>query len=62
MSQKYLTIRKSKVTLRLNKPVYVAMCMLNLSKELMFHYNTSSFMITLKVVMVTTQKVMITFY
>ena len=46
MSQKIfyndlITIRKSKVTLTLNKPVYVRMCILDLSKVLIyeFHYD-----------------------
>ena len=46
MSQKIfdndlVAIRKSKVTLTLNKPANVGMCMLDLSKELMqgFHYD-----------------------
>ena len=47
MSQKkYLTmiqsqIHKNKVTLKLNKPAYVGMCILDLSKVLMheFHYD-----------------------
>ena len=41
MSQKVLendllAIRKSKVTLKLNKPSYVGMCILHLSKVLMY--------------------------
>ena len=34
-------IRKSKVTLKLNKPSYIGMCILDLSKVLMyqFHYD-----------------------
>ena len=46
MSQKIfendlVTIRKSKVTLKLNKPAYAEMCILDLSKILMceFHYD-----------------------
>ena len=36
-----VTIRKSKVTLTLNKPAYIGMCILELNKELMyeFHYD-----------------------
>ena len=36
-----VAIRKSKVTLKFNKPVYIGMCILELSKVLMyeFHYN-----------------------
>ena len=56
MSQKMfdnglVAIRKSKVTLMLNKPIYVWMCILDLSKLLMyeFHYNY------IKINMVTTQ-------
>ena len=46
-----VAIRKSKVTLMLNKPIYVWMCILDLSKLLMyeFHYNY------IKINMVTTQ-------
>ena len=37
----FVTIRKSKVTLRFNKPAYVEMCILDLSKVLTyeFHYD-----------------------
>ena len=36
-----VTIRKNKVTLTLNKPAYIGMCLLELSKVLMyeFHYD-----------------------
>ena len=36
-----VAIRKSKVTLKLNKPAYIGMCILELSKVLMyeFHYD-----------------------
>ena len=56
MSQKIfgidlVTTRKSKVTLTLNKPAYVGMCILDLRKILMykFHYDY------IKINMVTTQ-------
>ena len=46
MSQKIfynnlVAIRKSKITLTLNKPAYIGMCILDLSKVLMyeFHYD-----------------------
>ena len=43
MSQKsfdtdLVTIRKSKVTLTLNKPAYVVMCVLDLSKALIYEF------------------------
>ena len=46
-----VTTRKSKVTLTLNKPAYVGMCILDLRKILMykFHYDY------IKINMVTTQ-------
>ena len=36
-----VAIRKSKLTLKLNRPAYIGMCILELSKALMyeFHYN-----------------------
>ena len=36
-----IAIRKSKISLKLNKPAYTGMCILELSKELMykFHYD-----------------------
>ena len=36
-----VAIRKSKLALKLNKPAYIGMCILELSKVLMyeFHYN-----------------------
>ena len=36
-----IAIRKSKISLKLNKPAYIGMCILELSKELMykFHYD-----------------------
>ena len=36
-----LAIQKNKITLRLNKPAYIGMCILDLSKSLMykFHYD-----------------------
>ena len=43
-------IHKSKVTLKLNKPAYVGICILDLSKVC-----TSSIMITSKINMVTNQ-------
>ena len=47
-----VTIHKSKVTLTLNKPVYLVMGTLELSKVLIC---TNSIMITLKINMATTQ-------
>ena len=46
-----VAIRKNKVTLTLNKPAYAGMCILDLSKELMYEFP----MITLKINMTTTQ-------
>ena len=46
-----VAIRKNKVTLTLNKPAYAGMCILDLSKELMYEFH----MITLKINMTTTQ-------
>ena len=48
-----VAIRKSKVTLTLNEPAYVWMCILNLSKVLSINFN--SIMITLKISMVISQ-------
>ena len=44
MSQKLfdndlVAIRKSKVSLKLNKPAYIGMCILELSKVLMYEFN-----------------------
>ena len=40
-TEKLVTVRKIKETLTLNRPAYVGMCILDLSKTLMydFHYN-----------------------
>ena len=46
-----VTMRKKKVTLTLNKPAYIGMCILELSKVLI----TNSIMITLKINTVTSQ-------
>ena len=46
-----VAIRKNKFTLTLNKPAYIGMCILELSKVLI----TNSIIITLKINMVTTQ-------
>ena len=46
-----VAIRKNKVTLTLNEPAYAGMCILDLSKELMYEFH----MITLKINMTTTQ-------
>ena len=61
MSQKILendlvAICKSTVTLTLNKPTYVGMCILDLSKVLMYN----SIMITLKINIVTTPRLLFT--
>ena len=41
MRKSLVAIRKSKLALKLNKPAYIEMCVLELSKSLMyeFHYN-----------------------
>ena len=36
---KFVTIRKSKVSLKLNKSVYIGMCILELSKALMYRFH-----------------------
>ena len=46
-----VVIYKNKVTLKLNKPAYIGMCILELSKVLMHEF----IMITLKIYVVTTQ-------
>ena len=46
-----VAIRKNKVTLTLNKSAFIGMCTLELNKVLMYKF----IMITLKVIMVTTQ-------
>ena len=46
-----VTIRKNKVTLMLNKPAYIEMCIQELSKVLILN----SIMIALKINIVTTQ-------
>ena len=45
-----VAILKNKATLMLNKPAYIGMCLLQLSKVLMY-----SIMVTLKINMVTTE-------